>query len=271
MNNVLEMFKKPRALDSVAHRELRFAPNQPYDFAAGQMLAPITFTEASLIAREYVIVFSDQMGSLPLALLGRAQGRNAYVRFSGHWTARYVPAHIRRYPFLMAEGPLGAPAADGEPTASNQVEKFILFDTEAAHVGNVKGERLLDDQGQATPVLKNVVEALTAMENDSVHTLQVISQLETQGLLVPRQINIGSKYGKPVGLTGLRVIDFERLATLEPQALADLQRSGALELAYAHRLSLTNLRESVLTDNEPEAPSNSSGSINFEGIDWSKF
>ena len=32
-----------------------------------------------------------------------------------------------------------------------------------------------------------------------------------------------------------------------------------------------NLQDSVLVENEAAAPSNSSGSISFEGIDWSKF
>ena len=102
-NNALNLFKQPKALDSQAHRHLRYAPNQPYHFASQQMFSPIVAGEAAMVAREYAIVFSDIPGSLPLALLGASQGINAYVRPSGHWTARYVPAHVRRYPFVMAE------------------------------------------------------------------------------------------------------------------------------------------------------------------------
>ena len=107
----LNLFKKPKPLDSQAHRQLRYAPNQPYHFAAQQMFAPIVAGEASMVAREYAIVFSDTPGSLPLALLGASKGHNAYVRPSGHWMARYVPAHLRRYPFVMAEA---AAAPQGE-------------------------------------------------------------------------------------------------------------------------------------------------------------
>lgn len=270
MSDSLQLFKKLRALDRVAHRELRFAPSQPYDFASAQLFAPITLSEGGMVAREYAIVFSNQAGSLPLALLGRAQHRNLYVRLSGHWTARYVPAHIRRYPFVMGQGPLGG-AAEGEARASDKVESFILFDTEAPHVGHIKGDRLFDDQGEPTAVLKKVAEVLAAMEQDSVRTLRVINQLESLGLLVERQVNIASKQGRAVGLTGLRVVDFDRFEALEGQVLAELRHSGALELIYAHQMSLTNLQDGVLVQNEPDAPTNSSGSISFEGIDWSKF
>ena len=264
-NTSLDLFKKPKALDSAVHRELRFTPNQPYHFAAQQLFAPITISEAGMIAREYAIVFSDQIGSLPMALLGRARGNNLYVRASGHWVARYVPAHIRRYPFVMAEGPMN-------PNEPEKAEKFIMFDTEAPHLAQATGVRLLDDEGKPTDALKSIVQVLGAMEKDSIYTLQAMSQLEDMNLLVARQVNIPSKHGQPVGLTGLRVIDMERFHTLAPEQLAALRQTGALGLIYAHEISLNNLRDGALVEAEDQqTPSNSSGSISFDGIDWSKF
>ena len=265
MSDTLDLFKNPQALDSAAHRQVRFAPNQPYHFAAKQLFSPFTISESALIAREYVIVFSDQTGSLPMALLGRARGSNSYVRSSGHWVARYVPAHIRRYPFVMAER-AATPGA-----AASMAEKIVMFDAESSHLGNEAGERLFDDEGEATPVLRNVIGVLAAMDQDSKNTLKVMEQLEALGLLVEKQVIVASKHGEPVGLTGLRMIDFERLNALSQEQLAELQKSGALGLIYAHQISLVNLRDGVLVETEANAPSNSSGSISFDGIDWSKF
>ena len=93
--STLNLFRQPKALDSQAHRQLRYAPNQPYHFAAQQALVPVMAGEIAQVAREYAVVFSDVAGSLPLALLGTRRGQNAYVRPSGHWVARYVPAHVR--------------------------------------------------------------------------------------------------------------------------------------------------------------------------------
>ena len=266
MSDTLELFKSPQALDSAAHRQLRFAPNQPYHYAAKQLFAPFTISEAGMIAREYVVVFSDQSGSLPMALLGRARGSNSFVRSSGHWVARYVPAHIRRYPFVMAE----RPATPGSEDAT-LAEKIVMFDSEAAHLGNDAGDRLFDDEGMPTAVLRNVMGVLAAMDQDSQNTLAVVAQMDAMGLLVARQVVVGSKRGEPTGLTGLRVVDFERLNALSPEQLAQLRDSGALNLIYAHQVSLANLRDGVLVETEAAAPSNSSGSISFDGIDWSKF
>lgn len=267
MSNSLDLFKQPRALDSAAHRHLRYDPAQPYHFAAQQLFAPIVSSEASKIAREYAIVFSDQSTSLPMALLGRARGSNAYVRESGHWMARYVPAHFRRYPFVMAESVKDGGAGEGAAA----VEHILVIDADSPHLSPDRGEALFTEDGQPSGVLDNVQRVLIAIEHDSQRTLQLIAELEAAELLVERQVVVGSKLGQPVGLQGLRVVDFDRLDALDPQTIANLQRSGALALAYAHRVSLANLQDSVLVDNEAEAPSTSSGSISFDGIDWSKF
>lgn len=264
----LELFKQPRALDSAAHRQLRYAASQPYHFAAQQLFAPIVAGEAVMVAREYAIVFSDQAGSLPMALLGRARGHNAYVRDSGHWMARYVPAHFRRYPFVMAEA---AAAGAAQAEGGSAIEHIVMMDADAPHLSADQGERLFTDEGEPTAVLQNVQRVLAMMERDNQRTLALVAQLEAADLLVARQVVVASKHGQPVGLTGLRVVDFERLNALDDASLAILQRSGALELVYAHRVSLSNLQDSVLVENEAAAPSNSSGSISFEGIDWSKF
>lgn len=268
----LNLFQQLRALDAVADRQLRFAAHQPYHFAAKQLFAPIVLGEVGMVAREYVIVFSDQTGSLPLALLGRRPGHNAYVRSSGQWMARYVPAHFRRYPFMMAEVP-GQPAGDGSST----VQHILFIDAQAPHLGE-QGERLLSDSGEPTPTLRNIQNVLVQMEHDSRRTLAVMAQLEELQLLVPERIVLHPKQGQPLGLQGVRVVDFKRLQTLAPEQLQALHQSGALDLIQAHHLSLTNLRDGLLRENE-EGPvssgktggTGSTGSVSFDGIDWSKF
>ena len=271
MTSTLNLFKQPKALDSQAHRQLRYVPNQPYHFAAQQMFAPIVAGESAMVAREYAIVFSDTSGSLPMALLGTAEGRNGYVRASGHWTARYVPAHLRRYPFVMAES---APAATPQGEGASEISHIVVVDADAPHLSADEGDRLFNDAGEPSEVLQHMQRVLLMMERDSQRTLAMVAQLEELDLLVPQQVTIVKKQGQSLGLQGLRVVDMARLSGLEPQNLVALQRSGALELAYAHQLSLTNLQDGVLCEAPDATPlenSTSTGSISFEGIDWSKF
>ena len=266
----VSLFKQPKPLDSQAHRSLRLQARQPYHFAAQQSLVPVMAGEMAQVAREYAVVFSDAPGSLPLALLGIRQGHNAYVRPSGHWLARYVPAHVRRYPFVLAEHV----PADGPVGTSS---RLVLVDADAPHLVSEGGLPLFDDDGAPSKVLQQVQQVLVMLERDSERTLQQMAQIESAGLLVERVLPVTPRAGKPVGLQGLRVVDEARLAALEPAVLHALQQSGALKLVYAHLLSLVNLQDGPLVEAASDASgaatseAGSAGSISFEGIDWSKF
>jgi hypothetical protein len=259
------MFKNLQPLQRDAHRTLRFAPVQPYHFAAQEMLVPITVGEATLVAREYPLVFPRNDQAPPSALVGVREGVNAYVRSSGHWVARYVPAHIRRYPFILAAG---APA----PTnGSGRRPLALMFDADAPHLSEATGERLFTPAGEPTPVLQKIQEVLTHLHRDLQRTLRLMAQIQAADLLIEQTLKVQSRSGAPLGLKGLRVIDTQKLAALSPETVYRLYRSGALTLIHAHLLSLSNLRDSPLVHTEaPAALAPRSDTLNFEGIDWSR-
>lgn len=100
-------YQKVVALNSDVHRNMRFAANEAnFLFArdtTAVLLAGVEFAEAG---REYPIVFirgQDQQ-LRPVALLGVRNGENLFVDEQGKWDARYIPAFVRRYPFVLAEG-----------------------------------------------------------------------------------------------------------------------------------------------------------------------
>ena len=282
------LFKQPKPLDSQAHRSLRLQARQPYHFAAQQSLVPVMASEMAQVAREYAVVFSDVVGSLPLALLGARQGHNAYVRPSGHWAARYVPAHVRRYPFVLAESapanaPKGTNGTNGAGAADTAGTRLVMVDADAPHLVSEGGLPLFETGGKPSQVLQQVQNVLMMLERESLRTLQLMAEVEAAGLLIERMIPLQPKTGAPLGLNGLRVVDEERLAALDPATLHALQKSGALRLVYAHLMSMANLLDGPLVEGlaaEADAKAangggsatgGSSGSISFDGIDWSKF
>ena len=247
----------------------------PYHFASQQMLVPAMASEMGQVAREYAVVFADVAGSLPMALLGARRGENAYVRPSGHWAARYVPAHVRRYPFVLAEH-----APDGaQPSPSTR--RIVMVDADAPHlVFDEGGVALFEADGSPSAALKRVQQGLVLLERDSERTLELVRQIEHANLLVQRVLQVAQRAGEPLGLRGLRVVDEARLAALSPADLHALQQSGALGLIHAHLLSLSNLTDGPLVEGVAAAAnlqatasdsSSSTGSISFEGIDWNKF
>lgn len=275
------MFKEVVPLSTQQHAALRLLPAQPFDFAAADILIPITLGEAERIAREMPIVFPRQSG-LPQALLGLEAGKNLHVQSNGQWLGRYVPAHIRRYPFILAE----APATPEEAEGSNR--RFVLhFDQTAKHLGTQTGERLFDDAGAPTETLLRVQKILTAIQQDAHLTQAIVARLDALQLLHEADLPITGADGQTKTLKGVRVVDRARLAQLAPEVLGQLQAQGALALIYAHLLSLTNLQDGWIARHraspQPAArspnaspskttaqSSGQDGALNFDGIDWSK-
>jgi len=69
---------------------------------------PLLASEFFEAAREYPIVFArGEAGPVPAALLGLREAENLYVDNAGKWDARYIPAFVRRYPFVPGKGAQG--------------------------------------------------------------------------------------------------------------------------------------------------------------------
>src|SRR5690606_7378108 len=76
-----------------------------YDFAAHLNSSPLLATEIPFAAGEYPIIFSATATEgeyLPLAVMGLKEGQNLFIDDNGRFSARYIPAFIRRYPFVLA-------------------------------------------------------------------------------------------------------------------------------------------------------------------------
>ena len=65
---------------------------------------PVTVDEFALLQRHYPIVFSVGGDPVPLALMGLNEGTNVFLDDDGlpHDPSIYIPAYMRRYPFLLA-------------------------------------------------------------------------------------------------------------------------------------------------------------------------
>lgn len=240
------MFQKVIPLNLDAHRKLRFNSKTGYGFASAQMVSPVVAAEAGYIAREYVLVFARKTESLPLALLGVDRDKNAYVGQDGSWLSRYIPAHIRRYPFLLAD-------SAENPAQSGKRRFTVMIDTEAAHFVESGGEALFDEKGEPAPLLRRVQEALTSLQRDQLRTLKLVAKLDELGVLEEQALRVRPKQGEPFALKGMRVINPKRFGELPADAVYELHRSGAMALAHAHFMSLSNLTDSLLMPRNTDA------------------
>lgn len=231
------MFSQPETLHPETHRALRFTPGQPYDFAREAMLLPLAASELARAAREMPIIFLKGEVA-PQALVGLDPGDNLHVQDSGHWQGRYIPACLRAYPFRLAK--------HGEAESEVKQKFVVQIDRAARHFETPDGEPLIDEQGAPASLLKQVQKALLTLYKDTRLAEQQVAQLDTHSLLVDQHVLINRGTEQERALTGFRVVNVKALAALGSESLAALRDSGALALIYAHRLSLTNLKDGLL-------------------------
>ena len=260
------MFKAPSALNLEQHKNLRFSPVKGYAYADKLTVSPVTLWESRLIARDYPLVFAHT-NTMLLALLGIKSQTNAYVDSKGHWQARYIPAHVRRYPFMLGESKPAAEAGKGERTFT------VMADLAAAQLTEQKGDLLFNNEGGATPTLIKIQNVLTGLQRDLVRTRGVIEQIAAAGLFEEHMLRVTHKDGKEFVLEGLKSIDKQKLADCPAETLHALHVSGGLALIHAHLISLSNLDDGPLQ--ESKAPTSSSGlmsgeTLRLSDIVWNK-
>ncbi len=91
-------------LNSNDHANWKGRNTDKAPWVAGQHAIPLTVEEFPLAQRDYPIVFSAGDSPVPLALMGLNEGVNVFFGDDGTPVGTpYVPAYVRRYPFLLAQ------------------------------------------------------------------------------------------------------------------------------------------------------------------------
>lgn len=213
-------------LNRERHRNLRLKPSSGFAFAADTHYVPIAAQEFYQAARDYPILFvGDEKTLIPIALLGLEAGQNLHVDDQGRWTpSTYVPAFIRRYPFVLA--------------ASNEERFSVCFD--AAHDGwnEEEGETLFDKDGKNTRFLDEVIEFLKGYTAEMERTRELVETLVELDLLVQKTLRLTRPDGSTYRIDDFHAVDEERFGKLEDDQVLALHHKGYLGLVYAHLMSL---------------------------------
>jgi len=226
-------YERPVPLNRTQHKDLRIKPIPNLKFAGAVHSVPLTGVEFPAAARDLPILFGgltvEDAG--PMALLGLRENENLFIDANGTWEANaYIPAFIRRYPFVLAEKPAGTEGDD-----------FTVFLDEAYEgFSTAEGEALFKDDGSETEMLNNAVRFLGEFQQHVSRTHWFMEQLRKHNLLEPRNIRL-EKDGKSINLNGLFVVNEERLRALDEKTTHEFLREGVFGWIYAHLLSLSNI------------------------------
>jgi hypothetical protein len=229
----LVYYERPVLLDRDKHRQRRVRAGNSFAFAAranALVLAGVEFNEA---CKEYAVVFTRGGGGkvVPVAMLGLRSRENLFLDQAGAWDARYIPAFVRRYPFVLAELP-------GQALG-------VCIDEAYGGVNDSEGEPLFDAQGKETPFLRNAVDFLTQYQREMARTAAFCERLEQNGLLVEMNAKADLVDGRSFTVNGLLVIDEKKLMALPDAMVRTMFRAGELHLASMHLVSLSNMQRLV--------------------------
>jgi hypothetical protein len=226
-------YEKPVLLNREAHKAKKIAPSGSFAFAGkanSLYMAGVEFIEA---CKEYPIVFT-QVGQgkiVPVAMLGLREGENLFVGADGKWSAGYVPAFVRRYPFVLAE-------LEGQ-------QMGVCIDEGYAGLNEKDGEALFDNKGNNTPFLQNALDFLNRYQVEYMRTERFCQRLKDMGLLMEMNAKADLFDGTSFMVNGLMVVDERKLLQLTDAQALELYRSGELSWIYAHLVSLSNLNRLV--------------------------
>ena len=165
---------------------------------------------------------------MPLALLGLREGQNLYLNAQGQWDARYVPAFVRRYPYIL----------QGD---ANAQQMLVLVDAGAEGFDHEQGERLFNDDGSNTALMDQTIAMLHSFSQAAEYTAGLVRRLRELDLLTARSINAVTPDGEKIQLNGVFAVDEVRLNALGDADLLGLARNGYLAAIHAHMISLYNI------------------------------
>lgn len=224
-------------LDPDLHRHLRIRTEFGAELGDAVMAAITVPDEFRMIQGQFPILFRKEPGErdfMALALLGFKAGENLFLK-DNRWEATYRPWSLSVQPFLVGR------SEEDEGEAQVHIDLAHPRLTDDAE----EGLAIFTDNGEVSPYLDQVVKLLSALDAGFQITSQFFETLLDYDLLEPLMLNLAFADGSEQDLTGFHVINEQRVAELDGEALGRLQSEGFLQPIYMALASLSQLTNLV--------------------------
>jgi hypothetical protein len=170
---------------------------------------------------------------VPSTLIGLKEEQNLYLTKENTWDARYIPAYVRRYPFIISE-----PLENGE--------QVVFIDQGSDRIQKKLGDALFNKGATETEVLTSAKAFLMQHYAQSRFTDEFCQWLAKEDLFT----DITAKFeidrsGENFLFEHLFIINEVKLLQLPSDKVAELFSKGWLGWIYAHLISLTNMSQLI--------------------------
>jgi hypothetical protein len=224
-DNLPLFYTAPAPLDAKRHAALGLKSNFGLGFTTKVNAVPVNMIEMPQLCHFYPVAFSPDANATPVALLGLRDNENLFVDAAGNWQAdTYIPAYIRRYPFIFSEVP-------------GQDQLTLCVDMNPAVVDEKSDQKFFGADGKATTLAQNALEFCKSYHAAAQQTLAFSKALAASNLLVDRQAEINAGNGQRISFSGFRIIDEQKLVDMPEKEFMEWRRRGWLPFLYAHLFS----------------------------------
>ncbi len=228
-------YKDLLPLNSRDHGDFKVGAFDNASFLADTHAIPLTVDEFVDAQRDYPIVFTAGDNPLPIALFGLNEGVNTFMGDDGKLVSDvYVPAYVRRYPFILAK------------LQQDSDDMSLCFDPSCDVVKKQKdGQVLFDGEGKPTDYTQSVLEFCKKFEESGQRTRAFLEELAKLDILMDGEIAItrGDNPDAPFVYRGFKMVDEKKLRELPGETLDALNKNGMLMLIHSHMFSLNLMRK----------------------------
>jgi hypothetical protein len=217
-------------INSDQHAASKWRRFANYSFAASEGAAPIVAAEVAKAVPVMPLVFIEQSGKFELsALMSVTPGQNMFVAPDGRWLGSFIPSSLRSYPFRLVTPP-------GSEQSILCIDEGCVISVD----NPLPGEALFGADGKISPSIQQALDFLTSLERNRIVTALAVSSLAQAGVIKPWPITIKNDQGDRQ-VQGLNCIDEAALNALSNEDFIKLRATGALPIAYAQLLSMSQL------------------------------
>jgi len=212
-------------------KAMRWIAPKGYARAAGDAVAALVVQEVPSAVLAMTVAFIQQQDEFILvAVQGLKPGQNLHIAADGRWTAGYIPAAYRSYPFAVANTEKG--------------EQILCVDQESNLLSKTDGEPFYDSHGELSESVRKISDFLRQIVQNRIVTKHICSMLQRYHLIQPWQITI-KQPDEDHPVNGLFRIDEQLLRQLPAASLKELSDAGALSVAYLQLLSMNHFKRLV--------------------------
>jgi hypothetical protein len=225
-------YSQPEPLSPETHGKMGVkSMDGPFGFAKVGHAIPLTVGEFPLAAVTGPIIFVGD-DKLPIAVMGLNAGENMFLRDDGLFEPGvYVPAYIRRYPFVFAN--------------DDAAQKMVLCIDRAAEfvVEKNPDQPFFESDGTPSAYTKNCIEFCNNFEMERQRTMSFVQLLKDLDLFESKTssftpANPDGSAGEPQKIAEYFGVSEEKLNKLPADKYIELRDNGALAQIHAHLISL---------------------------------